>query len=63
VICTAASYYGQESFFCSGIDDCRLIPESERHRWLLILCQPPLTPYPRKETVQASSYRREFLKL
>lgn len=31
MIHAAAGFYGQGSFFCSGVDDYRLINENERH--------------------------------
>ena len=45
VVCTAtrhhpdvhapADYKGHESYFCSGVDNCRLTLEIDGHRWLL----------------------------
>lgn len=35
MIHAAADCEGQGSFFCSGVIDCRLLVENERHRRLL----------------------------
>lgn len=41
IIRAAADCGGQGSFFCSGVDDCRLRVENERHRRRLCCPHPP----------------------
>lgn len=47
-IYTASDYKKQENFFCSGIGDCRLTVENERHRRLLWHAPTPSPPSPQK---------------
>lgn len=53
------NYKGQGSYFCSGIDDCRLTVEKESYRRLL--WQPP--PPPKNQQPRQEIIRESFLKL
>lgn len=57
IIRAAADCEGQGSFFCSGVNDCRLIVENERHRRLLCCPHPPRSKktQPRQEGIEENS--------
>lgn len=50
MICAAAGFYGLGSFFCSGIYDCGLIVENEKHVTTHVMI-PPRKKKKKKEAI------------